>query len=704
MPHLRDYISPSQIKAAQACMRLWHGEYCCGWDQPEQPWHVQGKQIHALLEAYLSRGEIPDKGLTNGRIALAMMANVPHHATPHMVVEAEVFIPADVFDTPKPVRGFLDYSVLWQHFVDDVTGEEGYELLVGDHKTLSDFANMQSSEQLQHDPQAIIYSWAAYQKCLEVIGRAPDRIRFQHNYGNKKTAQADLSECLFTVPQLRERMGELAVFMREMLSYQDTRYADVPATGYPNSCGNYRGCPFQTSCAQTGLTGVFGDAPNAEAAARLLASKLSPLKKESDMPRYPGESRFAKTAEALMAAASPATTSPAAPAAPQLPDDMFNPPDGDANGDSKVVATSTDLTETANIEDDLENASDELVTNTAADGGYTAPSEVAPAETTRKRGRPPVLDATRAQIAEVFGKVSSDPAASKRLAAVQHPLASKLAETGTIPTGAKAADLQALLQILRAVVDDVAPTVPTTNTVVTSPSGPVDGDPDVQKAQEGLDAANAVLAAARKDLAAATARLEKAIAERQFVVADGINNSDVVPAQDRVNGAEVQVSEATLALAAAKAAALERKAHEERVLKDAEEKKRVAEANARRAQAQAGNAQEAEQPARAASKELKGLPFPLLIYGGFPNIPSTHLNDIITPYRVRVEQQAMVHHYLAIKGDGAARVAEALAADLQTGVFKLPDVVIASGYQDGLERVCAQAIEPYCRSIIRPAR
>lgn len=343
-----------------------------------------------------------------------------------------------------------------------------------------------------------------------------------------------------------------------------------------------------------------------------------------------------------------------------------------------------------------------IETSRAADGGYeSAASQEAPS--TSRRGRPAAVPALRAEAAELFTQINNDPAASQRLALVQNLLTQRLVQKGSLPTQVALADMEELVKVLQAVAGDAPmapPPLPQLPASEPAPTSGVDADPTVVAAKAALVDAEGKLVVAKGRLVSATAAVEKAMTAKNFSEVGRLSNQELLPAEENVKAVEVLISTAAASLADARAAVLEQINHTRKVQQAEAEKGRVAVANAQRSQAQA--IQQAPQPAQGGA----GLPFPLLVYGGFTGrgVAHVHLNDIIGPYRVRVEQQHHVAYYGMIKGDGSARVVEALLADLQAGTFQLPNVVLAPAYTEGLEKQVVRALEDYFASVIYSAR
>ena len=104
MPHLREHISPSQLKTAKLCMRRWGAQYCYGMTEPEGPALARGKRVHAFVEQWGRTGDVPAPDTLEGRVALALMSVTPAPETTGLELEQEILVPA----AGKPFYRFLD--------------------------------------------------------------------------------------------------------------------------------------------------------------------------------------------------------------------------------------------------------------------------------------------------------------------------------------------------------------------------------------------------------------------------------------------------------------------------------------------------------------------------------------------------------------------------------------------------------------------
>ena len=153
-------ISPSQIKAWRNCPRKWAWDKLEGIRGKGSPSTGLGTRVHEIAEAYLLEGKPPDleetftypnprrpeKTITRypGRIFNAGIHHNPSRHTPGLTVEG-----AAEFRTPA--GGW--YGRIDLHW----PGEDGIPT-VQDHKTTSSLSWAMSEEDLQSDPQALIYA------------------------------------------------------------------------------------------------------------------------------------------------------------------------------------------------------------------------------------------------------------------------------------------------------------------------------------------------------------------------------------------------------------------------------------------------------------------------------------------------------------------------------------------------------------------
>lgn len=280
--------SPSQLATFSDCRRKWWRVSVNGERPPSTAAAERGSKIHAELEAYLMHGAPLSDGTARAMSPfLPAAGSVPAHAV-------EVAFEWAPPGWPVPVRGRVDLVEL-----------DGAGAVVGitDHKTTASLNYAKSVQDLARDPQALLYSGAAFSGALDGVPAADEGapLRFRLLYGTTRapvsTREVSASFSASGVSHALERLGERA--SAQAATSEAAAWLDVEPSY--SACDKYGGCPFLSDC---------------RAAARPLpvyeASKVSSV-----------DDWFASLAPAQTQAAAPAPLpSPSAPApavAPEAP-------------------------------------------------------------------------------------------------------------------------------------------------------------------------------------------------------------------------------------------------------------------------------------------------------------------------------------------------------------------------------------------------
>lgn len=151
-------VSPSQVETYLVCPRRWAWAHICKLWEEESRGTALGKRVHAIHEAYLRNGVVPDPGETwvwpkdkykktfyPGRIALSMM-------------------PRGIYPSPKTGKTEVKLNikvdgVVWTCVIDWHALVSDDEIVIIDHKTSADPVQYAKTvDTLPKDPQALIYS------------------------------------------------------------------------------------------------------------------------------------------------------------------------------------------------------------------------------------------------------------------------------------------------------------------------------------------------------------------------------------------------------------------------------------------------------------------------------------------------------------------------------------------------------------------
>lgn len=680
-PERKPYFSPSQIKSAMLCMRKWHGETVNGWRQPDTGATDLGKAVHSVMQQYLEN-EL-DHELTPSRqpeaVLLPALKFLPHPGTPHMHCEQEVLIAAELFDTGKPLFGFLDVLVLIAY--DEDTGKE--YLLVIDLKTTSNLAYMKSEEELRKDPQALIYGWSGFQRCIEDTGITHKQVRFKHVYartrGGSYGAEAD---CVFTIDELRKGLTDLGAFCRQMLGWEERPFAEVPYN--LDACGKYRGCHLRPECAKTGLP-VYGDSPSRAAIAQLTVTR-------QDQPKEKVQMSNAFKAALAKKKGSAAAAMGAMLGAPVV--DALNPPDGDVHGESGLQAAPTDTVP----DEDAPAPETPVDTVPSPDAGYVEQEKVLPPKADKAAGKRGAGKAPTqwTKLQTTLSRVLADDKLAALVQQVENALLKQMLEGKAKETSGPEVD--ALQQVLEALENG-------SYVVHAEAALPSTYDKASDMVTDQIKTAMHAVVVAKDALAKSTLRVRELDDGDDEEAAGKYRTEVFLPAKRNVKTAEEQVATLEAQLVQVKAA---EEAEELQRRKDAEQQA------AKAAQAVLVEKREdavEDKPVAAAAApaaQLFGAGKVILVKGAVPTRSMrgayTHIDEIINPYRRRAEQQAMVAFYGAMKTDGDGRICELLMADIITGNYKLPSLICAPAMCTRLQDRVIDAISLHLFECFQPLR
>jgi PD-(D/E)XK nuclease superfamily protein len=226
-------VSPSQMKTADDCLRMWGYQQIDGIRSPGSAGTELGTLTHAQLERYFqSIGTIyPDATALAGRIANSGLALLPkpRPLSPEW--------PGPEFQFNFTVDGCDFRGTIDLPYVDDGVA------VVLDHKTLKDFRYCETSESLKVAYQRIIYSVAALRHFDTDLSRAdwiyygtiPPHPSKTVSYGPEP---ADETLGLFTDLVLPKA--------KELVRLRKFKSTDLPQNF--QSCGKYGGCSFRERC------------------------------------------------------------------------------------------------------------------------------------------------------------------------------------------------------------------------------------------------------------------------------------------------------------------------------------------------------------------------------------------------------------------------------------------------------------------------
>jgi hypothetical protein len=235
------HFSASQIATFRDCPSKWYFDKTTEQPRLDTASTLLGKQVHSELEAWLKRATPPSHAKAK---ALLPLLPVPRK---DLKVEHEIALV-----TPSgKAKGFIDL-VVPKGFPKDLCPPsiDGRRLAVFDHKTTANIdAYAKSTQDLQTDPQALLYGLAA-RVMLKEAGEDPSEdIDICWNYVQTKGASATKAVSFRqSLAILEDGMAPLldeAAIMRKAMEERP----GVKDLGHSlDACDKFGGCPHRKVC------------------------------------------------------------------------------------------------------------------------------------------------------------------------------------------------------------------------------------------------------------------------------------------------------------------------------------------------------------------------------------------------------------------------------------------------------------------------
>lgn len=230
--------SPSQVKTYRGCQRAYGFAYNDKIRSPSSPKQQFGTDVHTQLEKWLSKGKVPEN-TPEGKVAKQGLQWLPS-PSPDLLIEHNFVFPwADNID----MGGFVDCA-------SPPTNTESP--LVIDHKTTSALRWAMSTDQLESDPQAIIYAVFAMLKWEAPIVRA--RWVYYAASNPKKSARKPTGsipvEVVFNTQDamFQSRVAQISDDLVAMQKIRIEKPASLSLPWNPGSCEMYGGCFHKERC------------------------------------------------------------------------------------------------------------------------------------------------------------------------------------------------------------------------------------------------------------------------------------------------------------------------------------------------------------------------------------------------------------------------------------------------------------------------
>lgn len=315
--------SPSQVATYTDCPRKWFYSSVLRYPRAPSPSAELGTRVHALREAWLRDGTMPQGDGVEASLARTGLEHLPMPGTCSSIEE-----PFALDTQYGTVRGLKDFFLVDQGAVGYAPRErDWYPVdgipLVGDHKTSAGERWAKTAEDLVGgDPQAVIYA----REALEHAPEAPavDLLWSYMIKGSRPKAHP-----------VRARMGRDAILSKfdnvldtakKMLSIFDDHALEAEDVEPKlSACDAYGGCPFRDFCPRTNeqKMGAIMSLGSLEEQLRAMSGKL-------DTTTLPGSPKPQVPAPAPAQASAPpaglaglaglaAAMAPATPVMPSVP-------------------------------------------------------------------------------------------------------------------------------------------------------------------------------------------------------------------------------------------------------------------------------------------------------------------------------------------------------------------------------------------------
>lgn len=235
-------VSPSQITTADRCLRRWWWQSVKGFKSPPTDATIFGGNVHSQIEYAITHYGKWDPAadvaaVRVGREAYQALTKElgPVYAGPGHLVEHDWSLP-NSSEQPLPARGRIDLVM------------ESANAII-DWKTTASLRYVKSSDELDADPQVIMYTDAMVR-----AGKIKLPANFYHVYTTTKGKPAALVvRTAVTADKLAIGRFKLATTMRRMqsiLDKTDPTPQEVPANVL--ACQDYGGCPHFDRCFDAG--------------------------------------------------------------------------------------------------------------------------------------------------------------------------------------------------------------------------------------------------------------------------------------------------------------------------------------------------------------------------------------------------------------------------------------------------------------------
>jgi len=383
-------VSASEITLYRECKRKWGWRYVERIKPPQNKFAALGQEVEETqLQPYLRDGRPFDFSRESGYIAASGLAYLPEPKAPGLEVQKHFVMPP-MHGVCFGYQGVID---LWLPDSALAPGLPGGAPLIADFKTTSNLKWAKNEKALSQDVQAMTYAMHAISTHAKVVDLSWIYLQTR---GARKSLRTYIRVNAEHVTEQFGRIHETALEMQRVRA-ESPRPSDMPPS--PDMCEAYGGCPYRDRCHLSSTQIIDAFAAGEDRLARAQGLDMNSPTATNPTIDLLALTKARKAAAAGVAATPPIPLAPVAPTPPPLPAPAVVTP----------AATINPAALTPEIEAWIrQNPRAAVLFGVTPQGAIPAPAatsmmpinppesalpapaaNVTPAETTKRRGRPP---------------------------------------------------------------------------------------------------------------------------------------------------------------------------------------------------------------------------------------------------------------------------------------------------------------------------
>lgn len=235
-------MSASQIGEFMGCERKWAFKYVAKIRPDAHPSAALGTEVHGILEQYMRDGkswEYTNPEGTRRKAAYIAAKALDYLPPPGTAIPEQAFD----FDTSRTGDDSPGRPIWWNGYRDLVIPPKAGRLTVVDYKTTSDFRWAKTPEDLEYDPQSVIYATTT------MAEHEAQEIDLLWLYLRTQGApQAQPVRLTMTKAHAKTQFRRLEVLARDIEETHSRTTDPLQLEPDARMCRAYGGCPFQSRC------------------------------------------------------------------------------------------------------------------------------------------------------------------------------------------------------------------------------------------------------------------------------------------------------------------------------------------------------------------------------------------------------------------------------------------------------------------------